>query len=242
MPGPAQQKICPRMDTMHSFYAAAFDLDGTLLDSLGDLAEAGNKALRAFGYSTHPVDAYRHFVGSGLEMLILRALPDGEAERLGSAGLRRLVETAGKYYARDWAVHTLPYPGVCEVLSVLQTRGVPLAVVTNKPHEWTHEMLTYFFAGISFAYVQGAAPDVPHKPDPFSALQAAKAMNVPPQAVAFIGDSDVDMFTARNAGMGAMGAVWGCRGADELGHAGADVLLQHPLELLPYLKSRADRS
>lgn len=130
MPGPAQQKICPRMDTMHSFYAAAFDLDGTLLDSLGDLAEAGNKALRAFGYSTHPVDAYRHFVGSGLEMLILRALPDGEAERLGSAGLRRLVETAGKYYARDWAVHTLPYPGVCEVLSVLQTRGVPLAVVT----------------------------------------------------------------------------------------------------------------
>lgn len=133
------------------------------------------------GYSTHPVDAYRHFVGSGLEMLILRALPDGEAERLGSAGLRRLVETAGKYYARDWAVHTLPYPGVCEVLSVLQTRGVPLAVVTNKPHEWTHEMLTYFFAGISFAYVQGAATDVPHKPDPFSALQAAKAMNVPPQ-------------------------------------------------------------
>ena len=220
---------------MQKWYAAAFDLDGTLLNSLADLAEAGNHALQCFGYPVHPADAYQRFVGSGLKMLVCRALPPSEAERLHEEELQRIVQTAAEYYAEHWAVHTRPYTGILEVLEQLQQNGIPMAVVTNKPHEWTHVMLAHFFKSISFEYIQGASREVPHKPDPFSALQAARKMSVAPHEVAFVGDSDVDMLTAHNAGMGALGAVWGFRGADELENAGADVLLQNPSGLLPYL-------
>mgnify|MGYP001172587409 FL=1 len=220
---------------MQKWCAAAFDLDGTLIDSLEDLAVAGNSALQRFGYPVHPVEAYRKFVGSGLRMLVCRALPPHEAERLGSAELNRIIQAAADHYAENWFVHTRPYGGIVELLRQLQEKKIPLAVVTNKPHEWTHRMLEYFFSDISFCYIQGACSDVPHKPDPFSALQAAETMRMAPYDVAFIGDSDVDMLTAHNAGMGAIGATWGFRGADELESAGANVLLYHPSDLLPHI-------
>ncbi len=227
---------------MQKLYAAAFDLDGTLLDSLEDLAEAGNHALQRFGYPVHPVSAYRKFVGSGLKMLVCRALPHDEADRLAPEDLQSIIQAAAEHYAKHWAVHTRPYEGIAHTLEVLQHHGIPMAVVTNKPHEWTHEMLARFFANISFRYIRGAGPDVPHKPDPFSALQAAREMGVPSHGVAFIGDSDVDMLTAHNAGMGAFGATWGFRGANELKNAGAEVLLQTPSDLLPYLISDSTAS
>ena len=214
------------------YRAVAFDLDGTLLNTLEDLANAANAALAAAGYAQHPVAAYRQFVGNGLHMLVKRALPSGEADRLGPDGFAELVRRTGDNYARDWAVTTRPYPHIPELLKVLRERGVPLAVVTNKPHEWTLRMLAHYFPDKPFLFVQGAMPDLPHKPDPAGALEAARRLGARPDETAFVGDSNVDMHTAANAGMGPVGAAWGFRGAEELLQSGAKHLLNNPLDLL----------
>ncbi len=219
---------------MHTprYRAVAFDLDGTLLNTLEDLANAANAALATAGYPQHPVAAYRQFVGNGLQMLVRRALPSGEADRLGPDGFAELVRRTGDNYAGDWAVATRPYPHIPELLKALCERGVPLAVVTNKPHEWTLRMLAHYFPDKPFLFVQGAMPELPHKPDPAGALEAARRLGVRPNETAFVGDSNVDMHTAANAGMGAVGVAWGFRGAEELRQSGADHLLYDPLELL----------
>ena len=136
-----------------NYHAAIFDLDGTLLDTLDDLANAANAALHSAGYPQHPVAAYRQFVGNGLRMLVRRALPEGEADRIGTTDFEALVERTGANYARDWAVTTRPYPHIPELLQELQRRGIPLAVVTNKPHEWTLHMLKHYFPESPFLFL-----------------------------------------------------------------------------------------
>lgn len=211
--------------------AALFDLDGTLLDTLEDLANATNRALASAAYPVHPVSAYRRFVGNGLRTLVSRALPAGED---ASSALDELVRRTGENYARDWAETTRPYPHIPELLERLRGKGIPLAVVTNKPHDWTLLMLDHYFPGQPFAFVQGATPRIPHKPDPAGALKAAHNLNVTPEEAAFLGDSNVDMHTARNAHMLALGAAWGFRGAQELQEAGADHILEDPLDMLRF--------
>lgn len=211
--------------------AALFDLDGTLLDTLEDLANATNRALASAAYPVHPVSAYRRFVGNGLRTLVSRALPSGED---ASSTLDELVRRTGENYARDWAETTRPYPHIPELLERLRGKGIPLAVVTNKPHDWTLLMLDHYFPGQPFAFVQGATPRIPHKPDPAGALKAALNLNVTPEEAAFLGDSNVDMHTARNAHMLALGAAWGFRGAQELREAGADHILEDPLDMLRF--------
>lgn len=211
--------------------AALFDLDGTLLDTLEDLANATNRALASAAYPVHPVSAYRRFVGNGLRTLVSRALPAGED---ASSALDELVRRTGENYARDWAETTRPYPHIPELLERLRGKGIPLAVVTNKPHDWTLQMLDHYFPGQPFAFVQGATPRIPHKPDPAGALKAAHNLNVTPEEAAFLGDSNVDMHTARNAHMVALGAAWGFRGAEELREAGADHILEDPLDMLRF--------
>lgn len=211
--------------------AALFDLDGTLLDTLEDLANATNRALASAAYPVHPVSAYRRFVGNGLRTLVSRALPAGED---ASSALGELVRRTGENYARDWAETTRPYPHIPELLDTLRGKGIPLAVVTNKPHDWTLLMLDHYFPGQPFAFVQGATPRIPHKPDPAGALKAALNLNVTPEEAAFLGDSNVDMHTARNAHMLALGAAWGFRGAQELREAGADHILEDPLDMLRF--------
>lgn len=215
--------------------AALFDLDGTLLNTLDDLAHAANAALVSAGYPSHPVDAYRRFVGNGLHMLVRRALPPDEEKRLGPTGVAQIVNRTGENYARDWAVATRPYPHIPELLAALRAKGIALGVVTNKPHEWTLLMLDHYFPDKPFLSVQGATPHLPHKPDPTGALSVARFLRIEPEAAAFIGDSDVDMQTARNAGMYGIGAGWGFRGAEELRAAGARSILSDPLELLDLL-------
>ena len=214
------------------FRAAAFDLDGTLLDSLADLAGATNAALAASGFPEHPVNAYRYFVGSGLETLVRRALAPLTPEELAPGTFERLVEATGQNYAHDWGLHTRPYQGIPELLAELAHRNIPCFVVTNKPQAWTEVMLQHFFPDMHFATIQGASPDCPLKPNPEPALRAAARLHLKPADCAFIGDSNVDMLTALNAGMTSFGAVWGFRGETELRDAGAQVLLQSPLELL----------
>lgn len=216
-------------------HAVLFDLDGTLLDSLEDLADATNSALEAAGYPTHPLTAYRHFLGSGLKQLVYRALPEGEAGQMGQGQLEALQKATGDNYARNWAVHTRAYPGIPELIATLHERGIPLGVVTNKPHEWTLRMLTFFFPDNPFRHIQGAHPGLPCKPDPMGALESARILGVQPAHIAFVGDSNVDMLTAKNAGMLAVGVNWGFRGAEELRTSGADHILYNPSELLALL-------
>lgn len=235
--------------------AIIFDLDGTLLDTLEDLADAANACLLAEGLSAHPVDAYRHFVGDGVETLFRRALPPGippggAAEKAVAALVARMREE----YGARWSAKTGPYPGIPELLAALAPTGLPLGVLSNKPHAFTRLMVGSFFGGAGegaeggmgdaagddvplgpFAVVAGARPGVPRKPDPAAAIATARALGVDPAHAAFVGDSNVDMRTAHGAGMLAVGCLWGFRGEAELRESGAAVLLSHPLDLLRHL-------
>lgn len=217
--------------------AVLFDLDGTLLDTLKDLAVSVNEAMTRCGWPAHPESSYRRFVGDGVRKLIERAAPAGAH---GSAAFERAVEEYRAIYARRWDETTHPFPGIPECLAALAARRVPMGVLSNKPDEMTRKCVARYFPGIRFSYVAGQREGVPHKPDPAAAREAARVFAVPPSEVAMLGDSDVDMRMARAAGMFAAGACWGFRGADELRSAGAQALLSDPLELLKLVAGRVE--
>jgi len=199
--------------------AILFDLDGTLVDTLGDIAAVMNGFLRSKAWPEHTVEAYRLKVGRGLINLIRAAVPHTEAHR------------AEELYPEVFAVYeamgigdSKPYPGARDVLAELNAAGIPIAVVSNKPDAITRNMMDGLFGGIRFALVRGGLDGVAPKPDPASAFEAARACGVDPAECAFVGDSDVDMKTALAAGMLPVGAAWGFRGQDELRAAGAVVM------------------
>lgn len=198
-----------------------FDLDGTLLDTLEDIANACNAALAAAGYPTHAVNSYRGFVGSGMEALVRRCLPPELAASISAPALAALVDNTRAAYNAAWNICTRPYPGVVDMLQRLTAQGLALAVLSNKPHAWTVEMVQYYFPSIPFREIRGAMPNVPHKPDPTAALAIAQALSVAPSCCAFVGDSDIDILTAKAAGMLPIGVSWGFRGEAELRAAGA---------------------
>ncbi len=211
--------------------AIIFDLDGTLINSLDDLADTTNDALRAFGLPTHPVDPYRYFVGDGIMNLVRRAAPAGSDDELVS----RVCERAKQEYSRHWARKTRPYDGVMDMLKSLLKRNIPLLVLTNKPHEFAQQVMDHFFPDTPFARVQGSPPGAVAKPDPTLALALAKDLGLSPADILFMGDTKVDMLTARNAGMVPVGALWGFRPESELVENGAAVLLQHPMDLFQHI-------
>ena len=210
-----------------------FDLDGTLLDTLEDLADAVNTALANHGWPTHPLDAYRQFVGNGVTTLIRRAMP--EEHRLEDALVDEVVVKMREIYSRGWANKTRPYPGIDQLLTALRDNGVPMTVLSNKPHDATAAMVAHFFPANPFRLVMGARPDKPSKPDPTMALETAGFLGLPPTALLFLGDSDVDIRTAIAAGMTPLGAAWGFRGPEELRTAGARAVLRTPEELPGWL-------
>ena len=186
--------------------AVIFDLDGTLADSLGDIASAMNRTLQAHGFPVHPVSAYRTFVGEGVRKLVERALPPG-TEQMREAFIAD--------YQADYAEHLLDatrlFPGIPEVLDGLQRAGVPVGVLSNKPDAPTRRLVEALCSRWRFGAVVGERPGVPRKPDPASALALADALGAPPEAVAFVGDTAVDMLTARAASMRPVGVLWGFR-------------------------------
>ncbi|WP_291318259.1 HAD family hydrolase [Desulfonatronospira sp.] len=208
-----------------------FDLDGTLLNTLQDLADTVNSVLGSRGWPQHPVDAYRLFVGDGLTMLIRRAVPEAVQDQVL---LNECIQAAREEYSRRWANKTAPYPGVLHTLDALDRKGVPMAVLSNKPHEATVHTVGHFFPDGYFQVVQGALPNGAVKPDPEPALEVAARMGLKPHQVYFLGDSNVDMFTANSAGMIALGAAWGFRGTEELLKAGAHYILENPKEIPGY--------
>jgi phosphoglycolate phosphatase len=212
-----------------------FDLDGTLIDSLTDLADSMNRVLTQQGLPPHPTQSYRYFVGDGIGNLVQRALP--EKARLPEI-IEECVRKMRQEYASHWGDTTKPYPGIAELLDTLSTRGIALAILSNKPDELTQEVVRTLLPGWHFAAVAGARDSIPRKPDPAGALRIASLLHRDPANFLYLGDTNTDMQTARAARMFAVGALWGFRTAAELKENGAQSLLSVPLELCPLLKHR----
>ena len=212
-----------------NFKAVLFDLDGTLLDTLEDIALAMNAVLINAGFPAHPVKAYRGFVGEGIANLVRRALP----ERCGDERtVQKHVSAMIEEYGRRWAEHTRPYPEIPELLHALTARKVKMAVLSNKMDKFTREMVQTLLGAWQFEEVLGAQPSIPQKPDPAGALLISRQCGVLPEEFLYLGDSNTDMQTAVNAGMYPVGALWGFQTADQLLAAGAQKLIAKPLELL----------
>lgn len=188
-----------------------FDLDGTLLNTLGDLAAAGNHALSSLGLPAHEAEKYRFFVGNGIPKLIERICPPGSDEQTQ----KRVHEAFSEYYELHKSDLTKPYPGMVELLAELKDRGITAVCNTNKDHGFSVELLSAFF-GDSLTEIVGAGLGYPTKPDPAAALYLAKKYARNGARPLYVGDSNVDINTARAAGFAACGALWGFRGRKEL--------------------------
>lgn len=217
------------------YNAVLFDLDGTLLDTLDDLGDSMNAVLAARGFPTHPIALFSEFVGDGVVNLVRRSLPPGPRE--SQAIVNELVPLMRKEYSLRWKAKTRPYDGIPELLDGLKERGVRMAVLSNKPHPATVEVVAHFFPRWEFDATLGARPDVPIKPDAGAALEVSRMLGIPPAEFLYLGDTNTDMQTARAAGMYAVGVLWGFRSAEELAASGAERLVSDPREVLSLLVS-----
>ncbi|WP_165175563.1 HAD hydrolase-like protein [Desulfovibrio sp. ZJ369] len=211
--------------------AFIFDLDGTLLDTLEDIASACNAMLAAHKYPAHSVAAYRRLVGNGFGRLVRGALPPGIGEALAPDRLEALTAEARAFYGAHMCGCTRPYPGVPEALKELARRGFTLAVLSNKPDNFTAGLLPRYFPDIPFALVRGARPGMPLKPDPAGPRAMLTELGLEAGQCFYVGDSDVDILTAHNAGMISVGVAWGFRGLAEVRAAGAHYLVDTPDQL-----------
>jgi phosphoglycolate phosphatase len=216
------------------YQAVLFDLDGTLLDTLDDLAAAANRVLAAKDLPVHPVDAFRTFVGDGLKTLVERILP----ENLRSTGMvLEMMASFEEEYAQNWHERSAPYPGIVGLLDHLTAQGLRLSILSNKPDPFTRLCVRRLLPHWTFDPLLGQRPGVPKKPDPSAALEVGRLLGLMPAEILYVGDSGVDMCTALSAGMDAVGVLWGFRTADELRQAGAHHLIARPEELLPIIFS-----
>ena len=204
-----------------------FDLDGTLLNTIDDLTDAGNHVCAAHGWPTHTVDEFKYMVGNGIPNLVSRFTPNG----LGEEELAGVLAEFSAYYDAHKQDKTAPYPGVPELLAELKQQGVHLAVLSNKAHAMAGPVVEHYFPGV-FEYVQGALPDVPLKPDPTLLRAMMEKIGAEPGTTLFVGDSDVDVRTGKNGGLTVCGVLWGFRDRLELELAGADYVMERPEQLL----------
>jgi phosphoglycolate phosphatase len=218
------------------FKAVIFDLDGTLLDTLEDLADSMNTVLLNNRLPVHDAPAYRYFVGDGIDMLVRRALPFEIADE---EELHRFIREMQKEYAGRWTQKTRPYPGIPELLDAFSAGGFEMAVLSNKPDEATRHIIQTFLPDVSFRLIIGATSGKPKKPDPTVALEIADRLRTAPARFIYVGDTSIDMRTAVAAGMFPVGALWGFRRAEEMIAAGAELLASQPASLLPWLSPAA---
>lgn len=210
-----------------------FDLDGTLLNTIADLAAATNYALTQFGYPTHPTDAYRFFVGNGINKLFERALPEQERT---PENVIRIRSKFVPYYNIHNADLSCPYPGIEELLNLLQQHHLQLAVASNKYQEATAKLIGQYFPAIHFTAVFGQRDNVPTKPDPQVVNEIIQMAGVSKEEVVYIGDSGVDMQTGCNAGVTTIGACWGFRPKSELEEFHPDLLAEKPEDISHFLQ------
>ena len=208
-----------------------FDLDGTLLNTLDDLAAAGNYALETLGFPAYDTDRYRYFVGNGIPKLIERILPEGSDKELRD----KCHSLFSEYYSAHSEDKTVPYEGITELLDELFSDGVKTAVITNKDHIYSEKLIRKFF-GDRITAVYGSRPGTPHKPDPYWANTAAYELGADKSDILYVGDSGVDMLTAANAGFESAGVLWGFRDKDELIANGAHIICSKPADLLTVVR------
>lgn len=211
---------------------AIFDLDGTLLDTVADLANATNHALATCGYPTHPTEAYYKFVGNGINMLFHRALPEKERTEENIGRIRSFFIP---YYNAHNADDSTPYEGIPELLDELRARGIQLAVASNKYQQATEKLVKHFFPTIPFIAVYGQREGVPIKPDPTVVNDILNLTGMTQRDTIYIGDSGVDMLTAYNAKVESIGVTWGFRDEEELKTNGARHIVHKAEEILQYV-------
>lgn len=208
------------------YQSVIYDLDGTLLNTIDDLAASVNHTMRLYGYPEHPVAAVCRMLGSGMETLMRRALPqDVSPERFQEA-----LSAFKAHYAEHSDDLTRAYDGICPLLEKLAAAGVKQAILSNKGDPFVKELSKRYF-GDCIAYAVGDRPGVPRKPAPDSTLRLMADMGCDPASTLYVGDSDVDILTARNAGVDCASVTWGFRPEEELRAAGAAILIRTPEEL-----------
>ena len=209
-----------------------FDLDGTLINSLEDLADSANHVLTEHGFPTHPVDAYRYFVGDGVRKLIERILP---AEQRNNAQIEQCKAEFVDYYKIHMEDKTSVYEGITELLKALKAHGLKIAVATNKVHSAVAPLMAKYFPGIQFDSLIGQREGIPVKPAPQIMYDILKETDCSASEALHVGDTATDMQLAHNAGITPVGVLWGYRPLEELQEAGARYIIEHPLDLLEIL-------
>jgi len=205
-----------------------FDLDGTLLNTIDDLADCTNYVLQKNGFPEYDTNAYKYFVGNGVDILIQRALPKDITEET----YLKVLQDFRKYYAIHKEDKTAPYEGMVETLEQLQEKGILPAVATNKPQELLPDLMRFYFPKIRWAAIFGNRKEIPIKPNPQIVYDILEVTQIDKNNVLYVGDTATDMETAHNAGVTSVGALWGFRTEKELKQANAEYLIAHPLELL----------
>ena len=213
--------------------AIIFDLDGTLLNSLDDLADACNIVLQGRGFPTHPTGAYKIFIGDGLAVLMQRIVPKETEEETVQACCNEFAQV----YKNCWHAKSKLYDGISTMLSDLVDDGITLAILSNKPDAFTQIIVEHFLRDVPFKYIAGQKKDIPKKPDPAGAIYAAKILGIPAENTIFVGDSAGDIQTGRRAGMKTIGVSWGFRTEEELRANKADKIVHSPEEIIYYVRA-----
>lgn len=213
------------------YKAVIFDLDGTLVNSIEDLADAMNMALKNEEFPTHSYNAYKYFVGSGIRSLVIKALPETQRNE---AQINKCFDAMMTIYSKQCTNKTKPYAGIIDLLNQLKARNLKLSVLSNKADELTKKITLALFPDY-FEPILGLKLEAHKKPNPVVALEICKALNVQPEEAIYVGDTAIDMQTANNAKMLAVGAPWGFRTEKELIDSGAKHILNHPLDLIKLL-------
>ncbi len=216
-----------------NFSAVIFDLDGTLLNTIDDLADSANNVLEELGLPTHDIESYKYFVGNGIPKLIQRCLP-ADKQALHAVALKMFIE---RYDAHS-EDKTAPYDGIPQMLEKLQEMGLPFGVITNKAHEIAVKVVEHYFGKGRFECIRGLDETIQPKPAPDGALQVAERLKVSPAEVLYLGDTKTDMQTAINAGFTPCGVLWGFRKREELVENGAKYIISRPDEIFGILKKR----
>ena len=213
-----------------------FDLDGTIIDSQADLADSVNAGLRLEGYPEHTVDAFRWFVGNGVARMVRDAMP-AEAQN-NEESFQRVLAVFGEEYDKRCLNKTYVYPGAVEMLDALKASGIKIALLSNKLQAFTDRIVHHYF-GDRFDIIFGQREGVEKKPAPDGVFEIMKHFGVSADEVFFIGDSDVDVLTAKNAGVSCLGVSWGFRGREDLAKAGAELIADDTAQALDILLKHA---
>ena len=208
--------------------AVIFDLDGTLLNSLIDIAESVNYVLRKYNLPQHKFDDYKYMIGNGVEVLVKKALPDN----ISKEDFEKYYKEISEVYRENQMNKTHPYDGIKDMLQGLKDKGVKINILSNKPDNFTQEVVKHYFPEFEFAVIRGALPDVPKKPAPDAVYSIVEQNGIDKQDFLYVGDTSTDMQTAKNAGLTAVGVLWGYRNEQELKENGADYIISKPEELL----------